>query len=219
MHTKLCRHASISISIPPCTTLRRCIFWLSPHRDLLRALLRFQNPSASDSTIRLHIAANRSSSHSRSKPRRSTLHQSLCAVRNRFIMNTRATLQVQPPSSLHLLTQAHPSSIDFASAHPDTRTKLRPHLTSTLTLTTSRRKKPPLPNARTKRQLVRALVDVQARAVGCLRACSIEKKDRTREMVRWMNEEARIPCALNMRYVEESSVIASQRGRSCVYLE
>jgi len=46
---------------------------------------------------------------------------------------------------------------------------------------------------------------------------AIEKKDRTKEIVRWMNEEARIPCALNMRYVEESSVIASQRGRSCVY--
>ena len=62
---------------------------------------------------------------------------------------------------------------------------------------------------------MRALVDVQARAVGCLRAYlamvdgdgAIEKKDR----IRWMNEEARIPCALNMRYVEESSVIASQR--------
>ena len=66
---------------------------------------------------------------------------------------------------------------------------------------------------------MRALVDVQARAVGCLRAYlamvdgdgAIEKKDRIREIVRWMNEEARIPCALNMRYVEESSVIASQR--------
>ena len=175
--------------------LHRCLFWLSLHRDLLRALLRFQNPSASDSTIRLHITTNRSSSHSRSKPRRSTLHQSLCAVRNRFIMNTKATLQAQPPSSLHLLTQAHPSSIDFASAHPDTRTKLRPHPTSTLTLTTSRRKKPPLLNARTKRKFVRALVDVQARVVGCLRAYlamvdgdgAIEKKDRTMEIVRWMN--------------------------------
>ena len=39
----------------------------------------------------------------------------------------------------------------------------------------------------------------------------IEKKDRIREIVRWMNEEARIPCGLNMRYAEESSVIASQR--------
>jgi len=39
----------------------------------------------------------------------------------------------------------------------------------------------------------------------------IEKKDKTREIVRWMNEEALIPCALNMRYVEECSVIASQR--------
>jgi len=155
--------------------LRRCIFWLSLHRDLLRSLLRFQNPSASDSPIRLHITANRSSSHSRGKPRHSTLHQSLCAVRNRYIMiheyqGNFAVPASFVPSSLHLLTQAHPSSIDFASAHPDTRTKLRPHPTSTLTLTTSRRKKLPLPNARTKRQLVRALVDVQARAVGCLRA-------------------------------------------------
>jgi len=58
--------------------LRPCSFWPSQHRNLLQALLRFQNPSASDSTIRLHITANQSSSHSRSRPRRSTLHQSLC---------------------------------------------------------------------------------------------------------------------------------------------
>jgi len=46
-----------------------------------------------------------------------------------------------------------------------------------------------------------------------------EKKDRTREMVGWMNEEAWIPCALNMRYVEESCVIASRRtSRGVVYI-
>ena len=73
---------------------------------------------------------------------------------------------------------------------------IRPPSTSTLTLATSRRKKPPPPNAQTKRKLVRALVDVQARAVGCLMAYlamvdgdgAIEKKDRTKEIVRWMSE-------------------------------
>ena len=65
---------------------------------------------------------------------------------------------------------------------------------------------------------MRALVDVQARAVVFEGLFSndrwgraIEKEGRTKEIVRWMNEEARIPCASNMRYVEESSVIASQR--------
>jgi len=96
---------------------------------------------------------------------------------------------------------------------------IRPRSTSTLTLATSSRKKPPPLNARTKRKPVRALVDVQARAAGCLGAYlamvdgdgAIEKKDRTMEIVRWMSEEARIPCALNLRYTEESQSVALLR--------
>jgi len=40
---------------------------------------------------------------------------------------------------------------------------------------------------------------------------AIEKKDRTMEIVRWMSEEARIPCALNLRYTEESQSVALLR--------
>ena len=49
---------------------------------------------------------------------------------------------------------------------------------------------------------------------------AIEKKDRTKEIVRWMSEEAWIPCALNLRYTEESPSVAllcrkERRGGVC----
>jgi len=59
-------------------------------------------------------------------------------------MNAKATSQEQRPLPVGLPTQAHPpSSIVFASAHPDTQTKIRPRPTSTSTPTPTR-KNPPL---------------------------------------------------------------------------
>jgi len=108
-------------------------FWLSPHRDILWALLRFQDPSASSFTvIGLHITTNRSSNHFMSRLRHGTLHQSLRAVRNQFIMNPKATSQEQSsfvPISFDLSSSASP--IEFVAAHPD---KMWPYPTSTLTL-------------------------------------------------------------------------------------
>ena len=107
--------------------------WLSPHRDILWALLRFQDPSASSFTvIGLHITTNRSSNHFMSRLRHGTLHQSLRAVRNQFIMNPKATSQEQSsfvPMSFDLSSSASP--IEFVAARPD---KMWPYPTSTLTL-------------------------------------------------------------------------------------
>jgi len=49
-----------------------------------------------------------------------------------------------------------------------------------------------------------------------------ETKDRTKEIVRWLSEEARILCALNMRYMEKSQCVAllrrkEHRGVVCIY--
>ena len=119
----------------------------------LRALLRFQDPTASGSTIRPRITTNRFSSHS-TQTRHGTLHQSLRAVRNRFIMNPKTTFQEQ---SSFVTTSSNssssPSPIDFASAHPNTRIRIP---TSTPTLIMSRKKKPPPSNTQTKHKLVRA---------------------------------------------------------------
>ena len=38
-----------------------------------------------------------------------------------------------------------------------------------------------------------------------------EKKDRTKEIVRWLDEEARMLCALNLRYTEESLSVSFLR--------
>jgi len=47
-------------------------------------------------------------------------------------------------------------------------------------------------------------------------------KDMTKEIVRWLSEEVRIPCALNMRYMEKSqSVVLLRRKehrRGVVYI-
>ena len=82
-----------------------------------RPRLCFQDPSASDSTVRPHIISNRSSSYSTSRPRHSTSHQSFCAVQNRFIMNTRQLCRNSPPSSLRLPTSAHPHHLLVSFLH------------------------------------------------------------------------------------------------------
>jgi len=99
-------------------------FWLLVHRDLFRALLRSQDPTASGSTVRPSITTNRSSSHS-AQTRHGTLHRFLRAVRSRFIMNPEATSQEQS-SFVPMLSNSSssPSPIDFASAHPDTRIRI-----------------------------------------------------------------------------------------------
>jgi len=61
----------------------------------------------------------------------------------------------------------------------------------------------------TKRKLVRALVDVWARAVGCLRMMGQDedgdekRMGGTKVIVRWLEANgARILCALNVRYMK-----------------
>ena len=45
-----------------------------------------------------------------------------------------------------------------------------------------------------------------------------ETKDRTKEIVRWFSEEARIPCALNMRYMEKIQLLRRKEHRGVVYI-
>jgi len=110
-----------------------------------------------------------SSSHFMSRPRHSTLPVLVCcpkSVYHEYQGNFAGTASFIPSSSN---SSSSPSRIDFASTHPDMWTKIRLHPTPMLTLTMSRRKKPPSPNARTKRKLVHALVDVRSRAMGCMK--------------------------------------------------
>ena len=131
---------------------------------------------------------------------------------NPFIRKAKANsnLQAQPQPQTSISTpdsSSSPSLTRSSALQQDTQTKLS--LDASTSMLTSNPLLPPrtnlpLPNAQTKHKLVRALVDVRARAVGCFRVylrlvdgdrgVEREKRDGTKEIVRWLEARgARIP--------------------------